>query len=292
MSPVTERTPVHLPSGVSLEQVNGTEALVIDTPAARAVLHLDGAHLTSWTPAGEQEVLWLSELSEYGDGAAIRGGIPLVGPWFGPGRSGDKPVKHGWIRNHPWELTEASFDGKDVVLELALVDADPSGGGLRADARFRIGAELSVDLTLTAGAQEVEVEAALHTYLAVADVRELRIHGLQGADYLDNTQGLAEDRQEDTALELTGPTDRIYSVNSEVRIEDVAGGRSIVSCPRGTAKTVVWNPWPELAAGMADMPDDAWTSFVCVEPAVAKESAQVLRSGGALTIGVTYRVER
>lgn len=40
------------------------------------------------------------------------------------------------------------------------------------------------------------------------------------------------------------------------------------------------------------MPDDAWTSFVCVEPAVAKESTQVLRSGGALTIGVTYRVER
>lgn len=292
MTPVTSTTPVPLPPGVSLEQVHGSDALVVDTPAARAVLHLDGAHLTSWIPAGQDEVLWLSALSEYGDGAAIRGGIPLVGPWFGPGRSGDQPVKHGWIRNHPWQLTEASFDGEDVVLELALIGADPSGGGLRADVRFRIGTELSVDLTLTAGDQEVEVEAALHTYLAVADARQLRIHGLQGADYLDNTRGLAEDRQEEPVLELTGSTDRIYGVNSEVRIQDVAGGRSIVSCPRGTAKTVVWNPWPELAAGMADMPDEAWTGFVCVEPAVAKESAQVLESDGALTIGVTYRVER
>lgn len=292
MTPATEPAPVPLPPGVSQERVHGTEALVVDTPAARAVLHLDGAHLTSWAPAGEQDVLWLSELSEYGDGAAIRGGIPLVVPWFGPGRDSERPVKHGWIRNHPWELTAASFDGDDVVLELALKGADPDGTGIRADAVFRIGAELSMDLTLTAGSEEIEAEAALHTYLAVGDVREIEIRGLQGGDYFDNTRDLEQFRQEEPVLRLSGATDRVYGVNAEVVIEDVAGARRIVSSPRGTAKTVVWNPWSQSAAEMADMPNDAWTDFVCVEPAVAKDAAQVLPPGGALTLGVTCRVER
>lgn len=291
MTPTPSPAPVPLPSGVTLERLHGTDALVVDIPSARAVLHLDGAHLTSWVPAGQSEVLWLSELSEYGDGAAIRGGIPLIGPWFGPGRDGKRPVKHGWLRNHPWELTSASFDGEDVVLALALEGADPEGTGIRADAVFRIGAELTVELTLTAGEQQVEVEAALHTYLAVDDVRRLRIHGLQGGDYLDNNRGLAAFRQEEPVLEMDGPTDRVYGVNSEVRIEDVAAGRSIISCPHSTAKTVVWNPWEKDAAGMSDMPAGAWTRFVCVEPAVAKESARVLKPGAALTMGVTYRLE-
>ena len=53
---------------------------------------------------------------------------------------------------------------------------------LAATAEFRLGAELSVALTVTAGSRPLELEAALHTYLAVGDVREIAIHGLEGAD--------------------------------------------------------------------------------------------------------------
>lgn len=275
-----------LPAGVRRGEDHGADAVLVDTPAARAVLHLDGAHLTSWVPAGTTEVLWLSPDSAFGNGAAIRGGVPLVGPWFGPGRHGDQEVKHGWLRNVRWTLEHAEAAGEDVVLHL-VSPADRTE--LSARLVVRIGAELSLDLTLTAGTA-LEVEAALHTYLAVSDVRRVRIEGLGGAAYLDNTRGLAADVLPAGDLVLTGSTDRVVDRAGEVRIVDEGAGRTIVSSPRGTAKTVVWNPWSELAAGMADVPDDSWPGFLCVEPAVAKDAAVDLGAGDSLTIGVTYTV--
>ncbi|MGP9682161.1 MULTISPECIES: D-hexose-6-phosphate mutarotase [unclassified Brachybacterium] len=279
---------VSLPDGVLLEQLHGADAIVVDVPAARAVVHLDGAHLTSWVPAGESDLLWLSPDSAFGPGEAIRGGIPLVGPWFGPGRDGTMAVKHGWLRTVRWDLVSAALDGDDVVLEL---ETPQDAAELTGRVVFRIGAELSVDLTLTAGQEALEIEAALHTYLAVADVRQIAIDGLREAAYLDNTRGLAADVQGDQALRLTGSTDKIFDAHGEVTILDEAGSRRIVSSPRGTTKTVVWNPWPELAAGMGDLPDDAWPEFVCVEPAVAKDRFVTLDPGAAHTLGVTYRIE-
>lgn len=277
-----------LPDGVLLEQLHGTDAIVVDIPSARAVVHLDGAHLTSWVPAGESDLLWLSPDSAFGPGEAIRGGIPLVGPWFGPGRDGAMTVKHGWLRTTRWDLVSATLDGDDVVLELV---TPQDAAELTGSVVFRIGAELSVDLTLTAGQKALEIEAALHTYLAVADVRQIAIDGLRKAAYLDNTRGLAADVHGDEALHLTGSTDKIFDAHGEVTILDEAGSRRIVSSPRGTAKTVVWNPWAELIAGMGDLPDDAWPEFVCVEPAVAKDRFVTLEPGAAHSLGVTYRIE-
>src|SRR5699024_8433168 len=146
------------------------------------------AHLTSWVPSGETDLLWLSPQSAYGPREAIRGGIPLVGPWFGPGRDGAMQVKHGWLRTITWELASAALDGEDAVLAL-ITPADAVQ--LSGRAVSRIGRERSVDLTLTAGPAPLEGEAALHTYLAVADARRIAITGLENADYLDYTRGLA-----------------------------------------------------------------------------------------------------
>ncbi|APX31637.1 D-hexose-6-phosphate mutarotase [Brachybacterium sp. P6-10-X1] len=289
MSTPSAASTVPLPEGVALETVHGVDAVVVDTPAARAVVHLDGAHLTSWAPTGEADLLWLSPDSAYGPREAIRGGIPLVGPWFGPGRDGAMQVKHGWLRTITWELAAASADGEDVVLELV---TPQDAVKLTGRAVFRIGRELSVDLTLTAGATPLEVEAALHTYLAVGDVRRIALEGLESADYLDNTRGLAADVLGPGPMRLTGSTDRIVDAAGEVVVTDEALGRRLVSSPRGTAKTIVWNPWDELVTSMGDIPDDAWPEFVCVEPAVAKDRFVSLRPGAAHTIGVTYRIER
>ena len=53
----------------------------------------------------------------------------------------------------------------------------------------------------------------------------------------------------------------------------------------------MWNPWTDLVTGMADIPDEAWPEFVCIEPAVAKEAAVALGDGDSLSLGVTYRLE-
>ena len=47
------------------------------------------------------------------------GGIPLIGPWFGPGRDLARTVKHGWLRNTRWELASARREGDDVEITLA-----------------------------------------------------------------------------------------------------------------------------------------------------------------------------
>lgn len=282
---------IPLPAGVRRESLHRSDALVVETGAARAELHLDGGHLTSWAPTGEADLLWVSPLSAYGEGAAIRGGVPLIGPWFGPGRDQRTTPKHGWLRTSRWELVGAAAEGDDVVLELALADADPRGTGISAAATFRIGRQLDVDLTLTAGDEPLELEAALHTYLAVSDVRQIGIDGLVGLEYLDNTRGLAADAQEEGIFVLSGATDRVYDSGTETIVHDELGRRKLHALARGTAKTVVWNPWDELVGGMDDIPDDAWPQFVCIEPAVAKDRFVALEPGGSHTIGLTYRIE-
>lgn len=288
---------VSLPEGVHLEQIHGVDALLVETPSARAELLLDGAHLISYVPAGETDLLWLSPDSAFGPGEAVRGGIPLIGPWFGPGRDLAMEVKHGWLRNVRWELVAAEGAGDDVELTLR---TPAEAAALTATATFRIGAELSVDLEITAGSRRLELEAALHTYLAVGDVREIELLGLEGADCLDNTRGLAADVLPEGPLRLSASTDRVVDAAVEVTLRDETGdetgdekaGRRIVSTPRGTSKTVVWNPWDTLVTGMADIPDAAWPEFVCIEPAVAKDGYVALEPGQSHTIGVTYRIER
>ena len=287
--PAARDVAVPLPEGVTLGTAHGVPALQVTTPAATAELLLDGAHLTSWAPAGQSDLLWLSPDSAFGEREAVRGGIPLIGPWFGPGRDLAMEVKHGWLRNIRWDLAGAEREGEDVVLVLA-TPADVRA--LSATARFRLGTELSVDLTITAGARPLELEAALHTYLAVSDVREIAISGLEGAPYLDNTRGLAADVMPEGPLRLTGSTDRIVEATGPVTLTDPAAGRTLVSETRGTSRTVVWNPWDELAAGMGDLPDDSWPGFVCIEPGAAKDGFVALAPGESHRLGVTYRLER
>lgn len=285
---MTPGSAAELPDGVRRSTAQGAPALVVETDAAQATLHLDGGHLTSWAPAGQSDLLWVSPASAFGAGEAIRGGIPLVGPWFGPGRDGAMPTKHGWLRSIRWELTSAALDEGEVLLELQT----PSDvAALSASATFRIGRELSVDLSVSATSRPLELEAALHTYIAVGDVRQIGIEGLQGADYLDNTRDLAADVQNEKTLRLTASTDRIYDVSGQVILHDEATGRRIVATPRGTGKTVVWNPWDHLVTDMADIPDESWPQFVCIEPAIAKDRFVALAAGQSHTIGVTYRIE-
>ncbi len=62
----------------------GYPILAIRHPAAHARIALHGAHLMEWTPAGHEPVLYLSPDAVYQEGKAIRGGVPVCWPWFGP----------------------------------------------------------------------------------------------------------------------------------------------------------------------------------------------------------------
>src|ERR1700753_1840266 len=77
---------------------NGLPRLRISTPAATAEIYLHGAQVTSWQPAGAEEVIFLSRHSHWEDGRAIRGGIPVCFPWFRGKADDPKAPAHGFVR--------------------------------------------------------------------------------------------------------------------------------------------------------------------------------------------------
>ena len=288
-TPTPFTSPDDLPVGVTATTVNGADALHVSSSTSEATLLLDGAQLISWIPAGGQDLLWVSPEASYGPGMSVRGGIPLVGPWFGPGRDGTTPYKHGWLRSNRWTLTGAQATPSAAQLQLEL--ADPERSGLLATVHLGISATLRIELTLTAGPQAVQVESALHTYLAVTDVRRSSVGGLGGVVFLDNTRGLAPDEQEEDSLLPVPPLDRVYETPGHDLVIRTAEGRRIRSAAEGTNRTVVWNPGADGAAQLGDMPTEAWAQFLCVEPAVCKDGAIDLAPGESHTIAVTYSVE-
>lgn len=290
------RSDAALVDGVSLgEGPGGLPVVEVQTPAATATIHLQGAQVTSWVPAGAQEVLWLSPTAVYAHGTAIRGGIPLCAPWFGPGRKKDKPGAHGWFRTALWTLADTSRDGDDVVLRFTLDGADasvPDGqpADVTADYTVRVGAQLGLTLTVTAGAEGLDLEEALHTYVAVSDVADITVEGLDGSRYADKTPGGRAVNAQSGDLRLMRQTDRVYAHAGQAVVVDEAAGRRVVVTKDGSGSTIVWNPWEAKAAEAADI-GDAWRGFVCVEAGNALNQFVKLGPGEAHTLTATLAVE-
>ena len=74
----------------------GLPMLVIENALGKTVVALQGAHVMSFQPAGQPEMLWISPKTLLLDGTPIRGGIPVCFPWFGKGPSGDLEPAHGF----------------------------------------------------------------------------------------------------------------------------------------------------------------------------------------------------
>jgi glucose-6-phosphate 1-epimerase len=136
--------------------------------------------------------------------------------------------------------------------------------------------ELSIQNT---GAAPVTFEEALHTYLAVSDVRQARVEGLSGRDYLDKVDGMKRKTQSGP-ITITGETDRVYlDTPDTVTIQDPAAGRRITVSKERSASTVVWNPWLEKSKKMPDFGDYEWPRMLCVETANVAENALTLAPG-------------
>src|SRR4051794_17302365 len=85
-------------AAVFVEHPGGLVSLEINTPIATGRIFLHGAHIAAWQPAGAAPVLFMSRQSHFAPGKAIRGGVPLIFPWFGA-RAGDaKAPQHGFAR--------------------------------------------------------------------------------------------------------------------------------------------------------------------------------------------------
>ena len=120
MHPAKLANQFDIPNALRFEDApGGLVRAVISTPAADADIYLQGAHVTHWTPRGQRPVLFVSPKSLFAPGKAIRGGVPVIFPWFGPRGEGRPGPAHGFVRSMEWtvEATELRNDG---ILEIAL----------------------------------------------------------------------------------------------------------------------------------------------------------------------------
>ncbi len=246
-----------------------------------------GAHVLAWQPAGQRPVLWVSAQSIFQPGTAVRGGIPLVFPWFGKGTDGTLTPSHGYGRVTDWKRQEVTEDGDRlrVSYQLGSRDGFPSAT-LVAD----FGPErLDVQLTIVNDTDAtVTVEAALHTYFAVGDIRQVSIDGFDGASYVDTVVGADPGPfVQQGPITFAAETDHTYRHDGAAVLHDPAWERTITIAKNGSGSTVVWNPWVDKSAGMADFGDDEWQQMVCVEAANVRDTALVLAPGTTHTMGQT-----
>jgi D-hexose-6-phosphate mutarotase len=289
---------IDLPGTVSLTTGRGgLPVLRVDAPSARGEIYLHGATVTDWTPAGNRPVLWLGRASRFAPDTAIRGGVPICFPWFGARAGQPQAPSHGFARLSDWSLASVQDDGLDVTVRLRLTDDEATRASAwphRFEAVYTVvlGARLSLALQVTNRSDEAVVfEEALHTYLDVGDIRDVEVSGLEGAAFVDRAAGPAPVSGEPGPVRFGSETDRTYlDTRAPVTVHDPGAGRSVVISKDGSAATVVWNPWIDKAAALADFGDHDWKTMLCVEACNVGDAAVHLAPRGSHTMVATFEL--
>ncbi len=259
----------------------GLPAIRIETDLSTAEIYPHGAHVTHFQPKGEAPLLFMSGASEFETGKPIRGGVPVIFPWFGA-REG-MPA-HGFARLTPWDLlnSRALPDGS-VKLHFRL----PPDDEFEVDFFLTVAASLTMELTVTnTGNSDFSFENCLHTYFNIASIAHTTITGLAGTRYLNQLTG-AELTDTDEILRINAETDRIYQdTAATVEIHDTELHRSIRVQKSGSKSTVVWNPWIEKSRRMPDFGDTEYLQMLCVESGNLRENAITLAPGEGSTLRV------
>ncbi len=262
----------------------GLPKIILSTPAATAEIYLHGAQLTSWQPAGAEQVIFLSQHSQYGPGHAIRGGIPVCFPWFRNKEDDPKAPSHGVVRTKAWQLDAVESQGQEVTVSLSTASDEATRAwwphDFRLVHRLTVGAVLRQELVVSnPGTTPLRFEEALHTYYHVGDAEAVRIHGLDQGRYLDNNDHNREKQQEGDIV-FTAPTDWAFLDTSKaVEILDPVMHRRILLEKENSRTTIVWNPWIAGAQSLADLGDDEWRGMACVEASNIRAFAVDLAPG-------------
>lgn len=248
---------------IILERKDGNEH-------SKLTVHLHGATVISWNNRG-QEILFCSKRAVFDNEKAIRGGIPLVFPQFGPWSLGPQ---HGFTRIKRWSVEKApeTLPSGDVKASFCLVDDE--GTRKMWDTGFKLVYEACLGpdclcLTLNVnntGSSSFDFTTLMHTYFQVPDITGVSISGLKGLMFVDKVDpGERKEDRENVTVDKN--YDRIYqNCQGPVVVSPVGVGTSSVEIETSNMKDiVVWNPWSEKAKGMSDFGNEEYRTMVCVE---------------------------
>lgn len=274
------------PSGEKFIEItkgnNDMPKVILSHPPSsqQAEIYLYGAAVTSWTTRGENH-FWMSDTNKWQPGGkAIRGGIPICFPQFGP--YGDL-VQHGFARISDWEIRD-TFVADDSSVTAVFGLSSESAGEKAADWPYKFDAEYSVTLSAIGMETKLAVKntddkpiqftCAFHNYFRVTSVDNSRVFGFEKSPFLDRLKGDAESPAEDDSgagFLITEETDRIYRETPEELAMFDFGSMKVLKLKKTPtlSDSTLWNPYG------ADGADPGWSSFVCIEPACITNPATV-----------------
>jgi glucose-6-phosphate 1-epimerase len=278
-----------------VEGPGGLTMIEIDNDHARATISTYAGQVLSFQPKDAAgDLLFVSSNAYYAEGKAIKGGIPVCWPWFGPDPEGQGRPTHGFVRSWQWDVlsTESMSDGATMV-KLGIADnSDTRSIWPRTFNLFleiRVGATLSLELiTRNAGDLPFSITQGFHTYFSVGDIGRVKLLGLEDHGFIDKMANDAEETQIGPVT-IAGEVNRIYrGVTRDLIIDDAALQRRIRIRGNGSSTSVVWNPWIETAASMGDLEDDDYKRMLCVETVNAADEVIEVPAQSEVRIGVEF----
>lgn len=260
---------------------------------AKARISIYAGQVLSYQPLKESEdLLFVSEKAYFQPGKAIKGGVPVCWPWFGNDPQDKGRPAHGFVRSSPWQVSESRrIEGGFTRLVLTAPEDEETKAQLQIT--IDVGTQLNISLTTTnQGDSPMLLTQALHTYFQVGDIASVGVYGLEGRSYIDKVDGMTAKLQ-DEPLRISSEVDRIYTgIEEEVVINDASLGRKIHITAEGSNSVVVWNPWIEKSAHMADFKDDDYLQMICVETANAGPDQVTVPAGESHRLQANYRISR
>ena len=268
----------------------GLPKINLVTKPGAAEIYLHGAHVTGFQKNGEPPLLFMSRQSRFAANEAIRGGVPICFPWFGPREGGPA---HGLARITPWKLAGTSATkegGVSVQLRLPKESLKAEWSALRAEFVVTVADMLTMELLVTneSADKTIEFENCLHTYFHVGDIGAVSLTGLQNLPFDDFAAGAGGARklEQGPVLRITRETNRVYpDTNGVVEIRDDNLKRIVRVEKFNSRSTVVWNPWTTQK-----LPDDfdssEYQNMVCVESGNVKQNKLSLGPGNTTNLKV------
>ena len=262
-----------------------------------ATISIYGGHVLSYGYNNKPPVLWVSDLAVYREGKAIRGGIPVIWPWFGANRRDAEKPSHGFARTNTWEVKSSSVvenQFPQICLSFQTSEATYAmwPHSFRLELSITLAEGLVVDLKIiNTGNSPFDFTGALHTYFNVSQISDIQILGLEKSLYHDQLDNMAIKTQQGS-ISFDGEFDNIYfDTKSTCRLTDPGFDREIIVEKRGSKSTVVWNPWIAKAQRMSDFGDEEYKTMVCIETANAGPDSITLNPGGHHILGTTIRTQ-
>ncbi len=251
---------IEFPEGLG----TGLPIIRLNTAMCTALIAIQGAHLLSFSAKDGSPLLWVSPNCNFTPGVALRGGVPVCLPWFGPNIDPKKP-KHGFARNSDWQLSDATLlanGNAELTFTFNSQANELFGFNFSAQLVMTLGAAIKLELTISnTDNKAFDCSWVLHSYHPVSSLADVRVIGLAEKTYLDNLEKHAAKTQHGD-VSFPAEVDRVFpGVENDL---EITGAPNILIHHHNCPSVVVWNPGAN-AANIADIGTGNERNYICVE---------------------------